>query len=300
MTLDSISDARELLEESLYATMRAGAATAVVAIGLHARRRENGAPLQVLGADVCASEKHWESLLPCAELSLPALMREEAVWQPTEKSSLPNQWISTLRALGIVSVALIAVQSAEGLSGLVLYLTRQRRQRSAVDITGGQASGALNNLRHVLSTHLTPPCMLVWGHGNMLGASRSARRWVDVFDYDFATAGRSCATAAPDSAEQRSIELAGLVVLESVALVGSAHFVTNLDVATAVPLVAAVSLAKRLREAATLGARGASVPVIAEEMGISPQTVRGYLKEVYRELGVANRVELARSLAPIL
>lgn len=289
--LDSIADARDELVDALHAATRSSAATAVLAVGLHAHRPDNGVRLRVLGANVCASEQDWNDLLPCTELQMPALLKDEGMWHSVDKSGLPDRWLEGLTARGGGSVAIAGVQTPDGLAGLILYVNRQRRERSAVEMNGGRVSTALIDLRTCLAQHLTPPCMLVWGADTMLGASRPARRWVDVFGHDFASAYRRCRPTG-----ESATLLSGVVALQSIALVGSAHFVTNLDLATPVPLIATVGLANRPHQAAVLGAGGASVPEIAEQMGISTETVRGYLKDVYRELGVANRVELARSL----
>lgn len=46
---------------------------------------------------------------------------------------------------------------------------------------------------------------------------------------------------------------------------------------------------------ATYAAGGARLGEIAEALGLAPETARSHLKEVYRRLGVASRLELARS-----
>ena len=56
-------------------------------------------------------------------------------------------------------------------------------------------------------------------------------------------------------------------------------------------------LSPRQRDAALKAARGESVKEIAAAMMVSPDTVRGYLQEAYRRLGVSNRAELARALS---
>lgn len=56
----------------------------------------------------------------------------------------------------------------------------------------------------------------------------------------------------------------------------------------------AVPLSRRQLEVAELAAVGATVREIGEALGISTNTVRQHLKAIYAELGVANRVELAR------
>ncbi|UJR84178.1 helix-turn-helix transcriptional regulator [Sandaracinus amylolyticus] len=56
------------------------------------------------------------------------------------------------------------------------------------------------------------------------------------------------------------------------------------------------SLSRRQLEVAELAAVGATVREIGAALGISTNTVRQHLKAVYAELGVANRVELARAV----
>jgi DNA-binding CsgD family transcriptional regulator len=55
-------------------------------------------------------------------------------------------------------------------------------------------------------------------------------------------------------------------------------------------------LTPRQLEVCECAASGATVDEIAAHLHISPGTVRTHLKTVYRNLGVANRVELARAL----
>lgn len=55
-------------------------------------------------------------------------------------------------------------------------------------------------------------------------------------------------------------------------------------------------LSPRQREVASYAAAGATVAEIAAQLGISPNTVKHTLKRVYRELGVASRLELAETL----
>jgi len=55
-------------------------------------------------------------------------------------------------------------------------------------------------------------------------------------------------------------------------------------------------LAPRVREAVRHAATGATAGKTAEAMNVTENTVRGYLKEAYRALGVRSRVELAERL----
>jgi DNA-binding NarL/FixJ family response regulator len=56
----------------------------------------------------------------------------------------------------------------------------------------------------------------------------------------------------------------------------------------------AVRLTPREQETLVLLARGLTIPEAAGKMGLSPQTVAGYVKVVYQKLHVSNRVELVR------
>ena len=56
-------------------------------------------------------------------------------------------------------------------------------------------------------------------------------------------------------------------------------------------------LTERQREVSEYAAAGATVPEIATTLALSRNTVRTHLKAAYRELGVSNRVELARAVA---
>lgn len=67
---------------------------------------------------------------------------------------------------------------------------------------------------------------------------------------------------------------------------------------TAVPFIrGAAALTPRQREIAALVSVGASAKEAAEHLKISHHTVRQHLKVVYRLLGVASRVELARAMS---
>lgn len=56
-------------------------------------------------------------------------------------------------------------------------------------------------------------------------------------------------------------------------------------------------LSPRELSAALLYARGQSYKEIAREMGLTPSTVRTYLRNAYYSLGVSNKIELAAALA---
>lgn len=55
-------------------------------------------------------------------------------------------------------------------------------------------------------------------------------------------------------------------------------------------LVARLGLTPRQREVARLICRGVKKGAIAQELGISPETVRMHARELYQKLGVSDRV----------
>lgn len=63
------------------------------------------------------------------------------------------------------------------------------------------------------------------------------------------------------------------------------------------PWMQSCSLTTRQREVGDYAAGGATVNEIARHLDISLHTVRSHLKAVYKQLGVCNRVELARALS---
>jgi DNA-binding CsgD family transcriptional regulator len=62
-------------------------------------------------------------------------------------------------------------------------------------------------------------------------------------------------------------------------------------------LSADADLSPAQRRVAESAAAGATVEEIARELGLGGETARSHLREAYRRLGVANRVELAETLA---
>ena len=54
-----------------------------------------------------------------------------------------------------------------------------------------------------------------------------------------------------------------------------------------------VHLTERETEVLTLTAKGLTIPRVAELLTISKHTVAGYVKDIYRKLGVSSRAEAA-------
>lgn len=70
------------------------------------------------------------------------------------------------------------------------------------------------------------------------------------------------------------------------------RYALRIELAAPLRMRADAALSPRVREAARYAAHGATAAEVARTMGISEETVRGYLKEAYRVLDVGSRVEL--------
>jgi DNA-binding CsgD family transcriptional regulator len=57
------------------------------------------------------------------------------------------------------------------------------------------------------------------------------------------------------------------------------------------------NLSKREEQIATLFAEGVNYKALAKVTGISPNTVRCHLREIYRKLGISNKTDLVRKMA---
>lgn len=77
---------------------------------------------------------------------------------------------------------------------------------------------------------------------------------------------------------------------------GTAHLAT-LSPAKPVVLSPEVLLTPTQREVAVIAAEGATVREIADTLGRHVETVRSHLREAYRRLDVASRIDLARTLS---
>ena len=73
-------------------------------------------------------------------------------------------------------------------------------------------------------------------------------------------------------------------------------YLVSLQAARSVSLSPHVLLTPSQREVAISAARGATVREIASELGRHNETVRSHLREAYRRLDVASRIDLARTL----
>ena len=75
-------------------------------------------------------------------------------------------------------------------------------------------------------------------------------------------------------------------------------YLVSLEAIVAPELAPDNLLSPRQREIAEYAVAGATAAEIGQTLGLSAETVRAHLKEIYRRLDVATRVELARALAP--
>ena len=138
------------------------------------------------------------------------------------------------------------------------------------------------------------------------GAARRPRRsWVAAVQS--ALANRShCHILLPDERVEleawRMVSTAVAVVEEGPAIALSVRAAASATLPLgepADPLLAEGSMTPRQAEVSEYAARGATVCEIASHLGISAATVRSHLKTVYRNFGIANRVELARAMGQL-
>lgn len=145
-------------------------------------------------------------------------------------------------------------------------------------------------------TAAVAPAHLIYApSGELLHATESVRPWLDqrrrrsLADYAIAfDAGRAPDRQVVDRVEVSCLRLVG----RSTAYLMSIRALTP---ARRSPLAA---LSPRRRDIARTAAAGATSQEIAESLGISVHTVRQHLKQIYRQLDVVSRVELARRLEP--
>lgn len=126
-------------------------------------------------------------------------------------------------------------------------------------------------------------------------ATEGARRWLQQRRGELLRdvvrayrAGQAPSGVCVEGAEVRLAEIAGDA---------GARYIVTVRGLPAPRVNAGASLPPRLREVAELLARSATSREIAADLGLAPDTVRGYVKEIYRRLDVGSRVELAEALA---
>ena len=85
-----------------------------------------------------------------------------------------------------------------------------------------------------------------------------------------------------------------LVRLDSV---GSLRYLISVEAAQLFEIYPEYWLTPRQREVARLAIRGATSPEIAQELNLSPQTVKTHMRDIFRRLQIGSRAELASALS---
>ena len=132
--------------------------------------------------------------------------------------------------------------------------------------------------------------------GDVVACTRSFRAELDALT--LSTIGEAVRALAASHTERQWVVARDKRVLIEV-LIGPGHLYAAriYPRETLTPNLGDV-LSPRQFEIAEYAAVGATAKEIAKLLGISAHTVRQHLKEVYRRLGVANRIELSRWFDP--
>ena len=135
-------------------------------------------------------------------------------------------------------------------------------------------------------------------------AQRPRRSWVAAV-YDALTDAPHCSLLLPTDGVEleawRMLSATGAVDPEGPAIALCVRPAASTASPAPEPdmVLADASMTPRQTEVSEYAASGATVGEIASHLGISTETVRSHLKNVYRNLGVANRVELARAMGQL-
>lgn len=125
--------------------------------------------------------------------------------------------------------------------------------------------------------------------GELLATSESARAWLS--EARVASIAAQLSALTEKSKAPQSILVDGVSLrLQETDQDGEPRWAVLID--RSPPALSLLS--PRLQQVAEFAAAGATATQIAQTLGLSHHTVRGYLKEVYRTLGVSSRVELAQ------
>lgn len=143
---------------------------------------------------------------------------------------------------------------------------------------------------------LAPADLVVRPDGTVEHASAAANEW--LADESFVRALRVHVRALDSGAEPGTLGPLSTADARTVRLDGASgvRYLVNVVRASPFRLPSAGALTMREQQVADAAAAGATVVEIARSLGSRPETVRSQLKEVYRKLGVASRVELVRAL----
>ncbi len=229
-------------------------------------------------------------------VSLPVLLAEGGRWHRSRSMGLGADWVKVFAESKVNYLAALPIHDAEGFAAVVLFGGRSARQRPVHRVQGAALGRAVRSLRRAVHALLQFPAMVVWGErGELVAASDWATEWLNAERARGADVHALCAAAATPNGGCTM----GFVQAECTSVAGSVSLVARLTATACVPFAAGIGLSPRVLEAAEFASAGATSAEIARAMGIGTETVRGYLKEVYRELGVSNRVELARCMASL-
>lgn len=175
-------------------------------------------------------------------------------------------------------------------------LTRRNRQRLQPLVEPVQAALILADSLERKDTPQGPAPLVVRADGRVEHASSTGREWLARDGFAEALAARVRAFDRGDQPEPSDVlERAQLKLIR---LDGSdgIRYLVELVPARDLVISPVDALTERQRQVAELAAAGATLAEVAQELGISRETAKEYLAHVYRELEVANRVELARAL----
>lgn len=219
-------------------------------------------------------------------------------WTPLDAAGLPDVWRGTLSFRGVTAVSWVPVSDDEGMWGALLVCARRTQNRRPRARALEDAAEALRTFRRIEHHMLSRGnAFLVYDRwGKSVGISRAASGWLEAQPRERVQAFYDRWNLLGDG---EHLELISSALVSFTPTPDTGGVVVG--VRPAPPLAALIGhqLSPRLREAAEYASAGATAREIATAMGISHETVRGYLKDVYRVLGVSNRVELARSLGTL-
>jgi DNA-binding CsgD family transcriptional regulator len=166
---------------------------------------------------------------------------------------------------------------------------------------GRRVLAALPEIQAALLTAQAMECgdttadLVVEPDGRIEFASAAAHRWLLLPGFQERVVAVVAALERRSLAEVEDLALAS-VRWSRLHGRGGHRYLLHLAPLAPVSLAADAALTPAQRRVAEYLAAGATVAETAREMGLAHETVRVHLRDVYRRLGVASRVELAASL----
>jgi len=136
--------------------------------------------------------------------------------------------------------------------------------------------------------------LIVETDGRVSFASAAARSWLSLPGFASALSTQVAGLNSHEPVTVKVIELANATILRLDGDEGRMLYLVHLVPVSSWPPTSSLSPTQlRVAERAALGM---TVEAVATELAIKAHTVRSHLKEAYRRLDVANRVELADAL----